>query len=142
MQVDVGGIHNHHVSVAERVIQTFKDHFISVLAITDSNIPLQLWDRLAPQVQNALNRLCPLHQRTGTLYNNLTGLFPFQSLEGNICFLVVYHFKTNAILALLINGFSNKIIFATYKQQYEMLESKGHVIRLNIMDNQASQTIK
>jgi hypothetical protein len=26
-----------------------------------------------------------------TLYNNLTGSFPFQSLEGNVCFLVVYH---------------------------------------------------
>ncbi len=44
----------------------------------------------------------------GTLYNNLTGLFPFQSLEGNVCFLVVYHYEMNAILALLINGFSNK----------------------------------
>jgi hypothetical protein len=61
----------------------------------------------------------------GTLYNNLTGSFPFQSLEGNICFLMVYHYKTNAILALPISGFSDKIIFATYKQQYEMLESRG-----------------
>jgi hypothetical protein len=78
----------------------------------------------------------------GTLYNNLTGLFPFQSLEGNVCFLMVYHFKTNAILALPIKGFSKKIIFAAYKEQYEMLESKGQVIRLNVMDNQASQTIK
>jgi hypothetical protein len=54
----------------------------------------------------------------------------------------VYHYKTNAILALPISGFSNKIIFAAYRQQYEMLESKGQVIRLNVMDNQASQTIK
>jgi hypothetical protein len=55
---------------------------------------------------------------------------------------VVYHYKTNAILALPISGFINKIIFAAYKQQYEMLESMGHLIRLNIIDNQASQTIK
>ncbi len=54
----------------------------------------------------------------------------------------MYHYKTNAILALPISGFSNKIIFAAYRQQYEMLESKGQVIRLNVMDNQASQTIK
>jgi hypothetical protein len=81
-------------------------------------------------------------KHTGTLYNDPTGLFPFQSLKGNVCFLVVYHYKTNAILALPINGFSNKIIFAPYKQQYKMLESKGHVIRLNVMDNQVSQTIK
>jgi hypothetical protein len=59
MQVDVGGIKNHRLNVAERVIQTFKDHFVSVLATTDINFPLQLWDRLAPQVKNTLNMLRP-----------------------------------------------------------------------------------
>jgi hypothetical protein len=76
------------------------------------------------------------------LYKNLTGSFPFQNLKGNVCFLVVYHYETNAILALPISGFSNKIICVVYKQQYERLKSKGHVIRLNVMDNQVSKTIK
>ncbi len=58
-------------------------------------------------------------KHTGTLYNNLTGLLPSQSFESNVCFLVVYHYETNAILALPISGFSNKIIFVAYKQQYE-----------------------
>ncbi len=53
--------HNHCINAAERAIQTFKDHFVSALATTDSNFPLQLWDRLAPQVKNTLNMLCPLH---------------------------------------------------------------------------------
>jgi hypothetical protein len=52
--------HNDRVNVTGRVIQTFKDHFVSALATTDSNFPLQLWDRLAPQVKNTLNMLCPL----------------------------------------------------------------------------------
>ncbi len=47
--------HNHRVNAAERAIQMFKDHFISVLATTDSEFPLQLWDRLTPQVKNTLN---------------------------------------------------------------------------------------
>jgi hypothetical protein len=81
-------------------------------------------------------------KRTGILYNDLTSPFPFMSLEGNICFLVVYHYKTNAILALPIKWFSNDIIFATYKQQYDMLESKGYKIKLNVMDNQATWVIK
>ncbi len=55
---------------------------------------------------------------------------------------MVYNCETNAILALPISGFSDKIIFAAYTQQYEMFESKGHVIRLNVMDNQENQTIK
>jgi hypothetical protein len=81
-------------------------------------------------------------KNTGTIYNDLTGLFPFMSLKGNICFLVVYHYETNAILALPIAGFSNGIILAAYKQQHKLLESKGFNIKLNAMDNQASRTIK
>ena len=49
--------HNHRSNAAKRVIQTFKDAFIAVLATTDSNFPLQLWDKLTPQVQNTLNML-------------------------------------------------------------------------------------
>jgi hypothetical protein len=39
-------LHNHRVNAAERAIQTFKDAFIMALTTTDSNFPLQLWDRL------------------------------------------------------------------------------------------------
>ncbi len=51
--------HNHQVNAAKRAIQTFKVHFISALAMTDSNFPLQLWDRLTPQVEATLNMLRP-----------------------------------------------------------------------------------
>jgi hypothetical protein len=78
----------------------------------------------------------------GTLYNNLTGAFLFISLGGKVYFLIVYHYESNAILALPISGFSNNAIFAVYKQQYELLKSKGFVIKLNKMDNQASNVIK
>jgi hypothetical protein len=81
-------------------------------------------------------------KRTGILYNDLTGPFPFMSLEGNKCFLIVYHYKTNAIFALLIKGFCDAIIFEANKQQFKMLESKGYKIKLNVMDNQATQIIK
>jgi hypothetical protein len=49
--------HNHRVNAAERVTQTFKAAFIAALATTDSNFPLQLWDKLTPQVQDTLNML-------------------------------------------------------------------------------------
>ncbi len=81
-------------------------------------------------------------KRTGTLYNNLTGTFPFMSLKGNVYFLVVYQYKSNKILALPISGFSDEIKFAAYKKQYELLESKGFDIKLNVMDNQASKITK
>ncbi len=49
--------HNHRVNAAERAIQTFKDAFISALATTDKGFPLQLWDKLTPQVINTLNMM-------------------------------------------------------------------------------------
>ena len=56
------------------------------------------------------------------------------SLEGNVCFLVVYHYESNTFLALPISGRSDEIIL--------LLESKGFDIKLNVMDNQASKIIK
>jgi hypothetical protein len=43
---------NHCLNAAECVIQTFKDAFIAKLATTDTNFPLQLWDKLVPQAQD------------------------------------------------------------------------------------------
>jgi hypothetical protein len=64
------------------------------------------------------------------------------SLEGNICFLVVYHYKTNAIMTVPIANFTNNAILKAFCQQFELLESKGHKIRLNLMDNQACTVVK
>jgi hypothetical protein len=50
---------NHQVNAAKRAIETFKAHFISALATTDSKFPIQLWDRLTPQVKHTLNMLRP-----------------------------------------------------------------------------------
>jgi hypothetical protein len=81
-------------------------------------------------------------KHTGTIYNNLTGNFPFMSLEGNVCFLVVSHYKLNAILRLPIVNMEDNTIHAAYKKLFEFLESKGRKIKLSIIDNQASQKIK
>jgi hypothetical protein len=50
---------NHRVDAAERAIQTFKAHFISALATTDSGFLLQLWDCLTLHVTATLNMLRP-----------------------------------------------------------------------------------
>ena len=65
--------HNHRVNAAERAIQTFKDAFIAALATTDVDFPIQLWDRLAPQVQTCLNlmrksRVDPTKSAYETIY--------------------------------------------------------------------------
>jgi hypothetical protein len=49
--------HNHRLNAAERAFQTFKDAFIAALTTSDCKFPLQLWDKLALQVQDTLNLL-------------------------------------------------------------------------------------
>jgi hypothetical protein len=45
------------MNAAKRTIQTYKDTFIAALATADKDFPVQLWDKLAPQVQDTLNLL-------------------------------------------------------------------------------------
>jgi hypothetical protein len=57
-------------------------------------------------------------KQTGTLYSDLTGTFPFMSLEGNVCFLVVYHYETNAIMAVPLPNFTDEAILTAYRSQF------------------------
>jgi hypothetical protein len=77
--------------------------------------------------------------QSGIVYNNLTSNFPFMLYHGSICFLIVYHYKSNAILALPIAGLDDKMVFDTYKIAIDELALKGFKLKFNIMDNQATK---
>eukprot|EP00804_Cyclotella_cryptica_P010308 CCRYP_012223-RA/>CCRYP_012223-RA protein AED:0.11 eAED:0.15 QI:0/0/0/1/0/0.5/2/0/935 len=47
----------HRANTAERAIQTFKEHFLSILAGIDISFPNYLWDKLLPQTELTLNLL-------------------------------------------------------------------------------------
>ena len=49
--------HSHRRNLAERAIQTFKNHFKAGLASVNPNFPLSEWDRLIPQANITLNLL-------------------------------------------------------------------------------------
>jgi hypothetical protein len=49
---------NHRHNQAERAIQTFKAHFISILAGVDDKFPLSLWCHLLEPTELTLNLLC------------------------------------------------------------------------------------
>ncbi|KAL7503103.1 hypothetical protein ACHAXN_000949, partial [Cyclotella atomus] len=59
--------HIHRANIAERSIQTFKNHFTSVLSGVDDSFPLHLWDRSLPQAKMTLNMLRPANA-TPTLF--------------------------------------------------------------------------
>ncbi len=57
-------------------------------------------------------------KHSGVVYNNLTGAFPFMSLDGCMCIFVLYHYKLNAILVTPISGMDDVSIFNAYKNTY------------------------
>ncbi len=70
--------HNHWVNTTERANQILKNRFIGALGTTNSMFPIQLRDKLAPQVQDCINLL----QRSRialdkSAYEMLEGLYDF-----------------------------------------------------------------
>jgi hypothetical protein len=70
--------HMHRRNADERVIQTFKNHFVAGLCSVDPNFPLRLWDRLLPQVTITLNlvRQSRLNPKV-SVYAQLYGHYDF-----------------------------------------------------------------
>jgi hypothetical protein len=79
---------------------------------------------------------------SGVVYNNCTGDFPYMSLDRNVCFFVIYHYETNAILITPIAGLDSAQILEAYTKNFEYLVSKGYKPKVNVMDNQATKAIK
>ena len=79
---------------------------------------------------------------SGVVYNDLTGNFPFMSIDGSVCFFVMYHYKTNAILVKAIANVDDCSVFDAYKEIFEILEAKGYKPKMNAMNNQATKYIK
>jgi hypothetical protein len=78
----------------------------------------------------------------GVVYNDLTGDFPFVLFGGSICYLLMYVYKPNAILATPIASLDNTSIYNAYKSNFEELARKWFKPKLNVMDNQATKHIK
>jgi hypothetical protein len=78
---------------------------------------------------------------SGIIYHDLTGSFPFTSLDGSMCFFVLYH-ELNCILATPISGLDDKTIFEAFKKYFDELTAKGLKPKINIIDNQATKHIK
>ena len=51
--------HDHRRNIAEKGIQTFKDHLIAIVCGTDKDFPLYLWADILPQAEHTLNLLRP-----------------------------------------------------------------------------------
>ena len=65
---------NHRANRAERVMRTWKNHFIATLATASVKFPLTQWDRLIQHAEITLNCLLPWHPDPSiSAYHGLTG---------------------------------------------------------------------
>ncbi len=65
------------------------------------------------------------NRHSGILYHDLTGSFPFMLFDGSICFFILYHYESNAILTTPIAGLDDISIFNAYKNTSRILLQKG-----------------
>jgi hypothetical protein len=71
----------HRRNLAERAIQTFKSHFISILAGVDESFPMNLWDRLIPQAVLTLNLLRQSNKTPSiSAYQHVNGNFDYNKM--------------------------------------------------------------
>ena len=70
----------HRSNLAERAIQTFKNHLIAILSGVDESFPMQLWDRLIPQAVLTLNLLHQSHANPNiSAYHYIHGPFDYNA---------------------------------------------------------------
>ena len=71
---------NHRRNPAERAIQTYKSHFISVLNGVDDGFPEGAWDYLIPQTNMTLNMLRPCSVNDAhSAYAYINGQYDFNA---------------------------------------------------------------
>ena len=68
----------HRALKAERAIETWKEHFISILAGTDPEFPMQVWDELIVQGEATLNMMRPSNVNpTISAWEHMNGPYNF-----------------------------------------------------------------
>ena len=69
---------SHRRNIAEKAIQTFKNHFIAGLCSLPSEFPMNCWDKLIPQAEITLNLLRPSRVNPNlSAYAQLNGAFDY-----------------------------------------------------------------
>ena len=72
--------HSHRRNLAERAIQTFKNHFKAGMATCNPNFPLSQWDCLIPKANITLNLICSARANPALLaYTYIFGEYNFSA---------------------------------------------------------------
>jgi hypothetical protein len=65
--------------------------------------------------------MCTVNPKDGTMYLDLTGNFPIQSINGMMTVLVIYDWTSNTILPLPIKDAKDELLVAAFTMQVKYL---------------------
>ena len=96
---------DHRCNVAEKAIQTFKDHFVAVLCGADDVSPLQLWCQLLRHAEHQLNLL--RKSRTNPTISAFAKIYGSHNYDSHPCAVLgsavevsIYHAKQKENLGI------------------------------------------
>ena len=79
--------------------------------------------------------------KTGTMYTDLTGNFPVRSLRNMTCIFVAYVYDINTIIVCAMPSHTDAAMIDAFTSIHDELTAHGHLIHLNIMDNECSKAV-
>ena len=79
---------------------------------------------------------------TGTIYTDLPGRFPVQSVRNMQYIFVCYVYEANSILVKPMKSRTDESYVEAYKEMYEELEANGFKPTLNVTDNECSKAVQ
>jgi hypothetical protein len=72
---------NHRRNLAKRAIQTFKNHIEAIIQGVDNSFPMNMWDKLLPQMTLTLNLLQQSNTvQTISVYQYVCGSFDYNKM--------------------------------------------------------------
>ena len=78
----------------------------------------------------------------GTIYTDLPGQFPVQSIRNMQYTFVYYAYESNAILVRPMKNRSDESFVVAYKEIYKYLGDRGCKPTLNVTDNECSKAVQ
>ncbi len=79
---------------------------------------------------------------TGTMYTNITGIFPVCSFKSMQYVFVAYIYDLNAIIVWAMPSCTNASVLQAFTKVISTLKSGGYHPALNVMDNKCSATVE
>ncbi len=79
---------------------------------------------------------------TGTMYTNITGVFPVRSFKSMQYVFVAYIYDLNAIIVWAMPSCTNASMVQAFTKVISILKFSGYHPELNVMDNECSAAVK